>query len=230
MNPKNKIHSSWLPLIDSIIEADSVLKELNTSVLPNVRYYPEVQDIFNVFQMPVEDIKVVILGQDPYPNEGQAIGYAFAVSEETTIPASLRIIQREVGHNIDKTLQSWREQGVFLLNTALTVEAKNAGSHLQYWENFTQKVLGFISKTNPCIWLLWGKKAQVYKSFLESPTVQVTSIKTVPTLGTKINHILVAAHPAAETYSGGTAGFLGCNHFNIVNEILRNTNKSTINW
>src|ERR1051326_4628371 len=141
MNPRDKIHPSWQPFIDDVLNRAEDLRELNTQILPNIEYYPAKENIFNVFRMPLEDIKVVILGQDPYPKEGQAIGYAFAVSESTNKPASLRIIEKEIGHEIDKTLSHWREQGVFLLNTALTVEKGKAGSHLNYWQNFTRQVI-----------------------------------------------------------------------------------------
>lgn len=211
MNPIDKIHPSWKPIID-ILNEDEELKKLNKDILPNCTYYPNRQDIFNVFSMDLKDIKVVILGQDPYPNEGQALGYAFAVSETTTKPASLRIIEKEVGHEIDKTLFNWRQQGVFLLNTALTVEAKKAGSHLKYWENFTKEVIKYISFNNPCIWLLWGAKAFQYEKYLG-----------------KENNILKAPHPAAEAYKSG-AGYIGCKHFEIVNSILVEQNKEIINW
>ena len=161
MNPLDKIHPSWKLIIPVLEQKKGDLSKLD-EVLQN-KYYPQKEDIFNVFSMPLEDIKVVILGQDPYPKEGQAIGYSFAVSEETPKPASLRIIEQEVGHSIDKTLKSWREQGVFLLNTALTVEAGNAGSHIKYWEGFMNLVISHISFHNPCIWVLWGKYAQGFK-------------------------------------------------------------------
>lgn len=80
-----------------MLEKDELLKELNTKVLPNVVHFPKNEDIFNVFEMPLQNIKVVILGQDPYPTEGNAIGYAFAVNEDINKPASLRIIEKEVG-------------------------------------------------------------------------------------------------------------------------------------
>lgn len=222
MNPLSKIHSSWIPIME-ILNKDEKLRELNTKILPNQTFYPEAENIFNVFSMPVQDIKVVILGQDPYPRKGQAIGYSFAVSEETNIPASLRIIKQEIINNgvagdmistqhTDikwKSLEHWREQGIFLLNTALTVEEGKAGSHLKYWNDFIIEVIKFISQKDKVVWLLWGKKAQAYKEFIAENNI-----------------VLEAPHPAAETYSGGTAGFYGCKHFSKVNEIL----DEKINW
>ena len=201
MNPLDKIHPSWKLIIPVLEQKKGDLSKLD-EVLQN-KYYPQKEDIFNVFSMPLEDIKVVILGQDPYPKEGQAIGYSFAVSEETPKPASLRIIEQEVGHSIDKTLKSWREQGVFLLNTALTVEAGNAGSHIKYWEGFMNLVISHISFHNPCIWVLWGKYAQGFKGAINQEG----------------NTILEAPHPASEAYKPGS-GFIGCNHFNTINSIL----------
>jgi uracil-DNA glycosylase len=230
MNPKDKIHESWNSIL-SILDSDEKLNCLNSQILPNVKYYPAKENIFNVFQMPVKDIKVVILGQDPYPQPGQAIGYAFAVSENTNKPASLRIIEKEVGSELDRTLSNWREQGVFLLNTALTVEHGKAGSHLKYWEDFIKGVITFISIQNPCIWVLWGAKAQAFTKHISTTHPQfVMDMYGSISDYENTNVILRAPHPAAEAYAGGKAGFYGCNHFNLVNEILQTTGKSTIVW
>lgn len=219
----DKIHKSWKPIIE-FLRNDKELEFLYKEVLPNIEYYPNVEDIFNVFQMPVDEIKVVILGQDPYPNKGQAIGYAFAVANGIRKPVSLKNIEKEVGVEIDETFLNWREQGVFMLNTALTVEAKNAGSHLKYWSDFIQKVISFISENVKPIWILWGAKAQKFKTFIETPHVINDFTKG------DFNYILEAPHPAAEAYAGGKAGFFGCNHFKLINEILKLNNKNIINW
>ena len=211
-SPLDKIDSSWDLVKQVLQEKKGNLKYLDT-ILQN-KYYPNRDDIFNVFQMPLQDIKVVILGQDPYPKEGQAIGYAFAVNEGVSKPASLRIIEKEVGHEIDRTFESWREQGVFLLNTALTVGANKAGSHIEYWKGFTNFLISYISNNQPCIWLLWGKYAQGFKGAITT---------------NKPNIVLEAPHPASEAYKSGS-GFIGCNHFKQVNEILAQQNKTTINF
>lgn len=213
MTPTDKIHSSWKP-IRELLDEDEKLKYLNQKILPNCKFYPAPMDIFNVFQMPVEDIKVVILGQDPYPNKNQAIGYSFAVNENINKPVSLKIIEKEVGSELNRTLSNWREQGVFLLNTALTVEEKKAGSHLKYWENFTHNVIAHISQRSNAIFILWGKKAQAYKQHIFNSN----------------GRCLEAPHPAAEAYAGGTAGFYGCNHFKITNQILEEQGKKQIIW
>ena len=99
-----------------------VLISLAKDILPNINYYPQYDNIFNVFNMELNNIKLVIIGQDTYPHNA-ACGYAFAVSKGTTKPVSLRIIEKELGHEINPSLEDWIEKGVFLLNTALTVEA-----------------------------------------------------------------------------------------------------------
>lgn len=225
MNPLSKIHGSWKPFLTDLIKNNPELVNLNTQILPNINYYPQREDVFNVFSMPVEDIKVVILGQDPYHTKNQALGYSFAVPEDKPIPPSLRIMAKELGktdYTTDlkwRTLQHWREQGVFLLNTALTVEENKAGSHLSYWERFTQSVIRFISFTQPCIWLLWGKKARSYEDFIAGEVKEKGMYNT----------ILEAPHPASETYKPGS-GFIGCNHFVIVNKLLQLQGKEIINW
>lgn len=211
------IHETWHPFLQPIFDDDFSLKILKNHILPNCEFYPEAQNIFRVFSMPLNNIKIVILGQDPYPNEGQAIGYAFAVSESISKPVSLKVIEKEVGHELDRTLQTWINQGVFLLNTALTVQAKKAGSHIDYWKSFTIQVIRIISQYVSPIWFLWGKKAQEFE------------VHILATDYSKKNVILKAPHPAAESYTGFKAGFLGCNHFKTANEILAQTN-STINF
>lgn len=243
MNPKDRIHESWNPII-SLLHQEP-LTTLSEQILPNISYQPKEENIFKVFNNSVQSIKVVILGQEPYPTPGDAIGRAFAVSENTKIPASLRIIQKEIidenqnYFNKDeepywKTLQHWEDQGILLLNTALTVETGKAGSHLKYWEDFTKRVISFISSTNPCIWLLWGKKAEAFIPYISHAPFRVKgydleTIKSIPA-NDNWNYILTAPHPAAETYMGGNAGFYGCNHFIYTNEILRVLRKKEIDW
>jgi len=242
MKLTDKIHFSWLPLLTGLLNQEEMLR-LNQEVLPTSIYYPEKQKIFRVFQKPVSEIKVVILGQDPYPTKGKANGLAFAVNSNVKMPISLKNIAEELlkEHILAlpyigewRTLEHWEEQGVFLLNTALTVESGKAGSHLKYWENFTKKVIWYIASTNPCIWLLWGKKAQMFISNMPKNTLfdvkgySKETIKDVPN-SPYINYILRAAYPAAETYSSN-AGFFGCNHFSYVNTILEKKSLNKINW
>ncbi|QCW20720.1 uracil-DNA glycosylase protein [Flavobacterium phage FPSV-S29] len=247
MKPTDKIHFSWLPLLTGLLNQEEMLR-LNQEVLPTSIYYPEKQNIFRVFQKPVSEIKVVILGEEPYPIPGNANGLAFAVNSNVKVPVSLKNISIELQYegfaDVDnkqlyeskywRTLEHWEQQGVFLLNTALTVESGKAGSHLKYWENFTKKVIWYIASTNPCIWLLWGKKAQMFISNMPRGTLfdvkgySKETIKDVPN-SPYMNYILRAAHPAAEAYSSN-AGFFGCNHFSYVNTILEKKSLNKINW
>lgn len=220
------INESWHELLQPLFNDPKMIR-IKDEVLPNCKFYPEASRIFQVFAMPIDKIKVVILGQDPY-SKGEAIGYSFAVNPPTKIPPSLEIIRKEIINSkverdsntpIDsdrwRTLAGWRQQGVFLLNTALTVERLNPGSHSMIWEWFTNKVIKIISTQASPIWLLWGAKAKGYKSII--PTE-----KTV--------YILEADHPAAETYPGSKYKFSGCNHFNLCNKLLKSKHQNIINW
>lgn len=242
MIPTDLIHHSWNP-IKGILNQDEMLR-LNNEILPNSLYYPPKEQIFRVFQKPLSEIKVVILGQDPYPTPGNANGLAFAVNHNSKIPFSLEKIRQEliqeelsVSHYTSfnwRTLEHWEQQGVFLLNTALTVESGKAGSHLKYWEYFIRNVIYYIAQNQPCIWLLWGKKAQSFA--INMPQNKIFRVKgynkeTIEQIPANpyVNYILEAAHPAAEAYSNN-AGFLGCNHFHFVNKILERNSQKTINW
>ena len=247
MKPTDLIHGSWNP-VKWILNQDEMLR-LNTEVLPASIYYPPKEQIFRVFQKPLSEIKVVILGQDPYPTPGNANGLAFAVNENVKTPYSLSIIQQELmKEDYDgsltsinnpsltkwRTLEHWEQQGVFLLNTALTVESGKPGSHLKYWDEFTRKVINYIAQSQPCIWLLWGKKTQSFASCI--PTNKVFNVRgyskeTINQIPANpyVNYILRASHPTTEAYSKD-AGFLGCNHFAFVNKILERNSLKTINW
>lgn len=243
MKPIEIFHESWKPLI-KFLNQDPLLT-LNSEILPNITYYPRPENIFNVFKLPMSHYKVAILGQDPYPTPNKAIGTAFAVPETEGIPPSLRNIRTEIFNNkgvsfykdMDdptwKTLSHWSSQGVLLLNTALTVEAGKAGSHLDYWELFTSKVIKYLTYHQGLVWMLWGKKAQKFGKFIHNryPVrgYDVNTIKEIPS-DPQLNYILEAPHPAAEAYSGGKAGFYGSNHFIYTNEILENTKRNKVKW
>lgn len=233
------IHQSWHKHLQPLFDDEKMLL-MKDKILPTCNFYPNGPDIFKVFQMPLEDIKVVILGQDPYPN-GEAIGLAFAVNENTAIPKSLNIIFREIIQpnsseeftnevsKKDRTLSNWVSQGVFLLNTALTVEAKNPNSHTGYWQWFTREVIKIISKEVKPIWLLWGAKAQGFREYIDNKCL-ISNIKEFPLIHAYTNFYLEAPHPAAELYSGGKTKFSGCGHFTMCNEILEIKKQEKINW
>lgn len=244
MKVTDYFHHSWQPLLPLLNQEP--LLTLNTTILPNCHYYPQKENIFRVFRMPLEDIKVVILGQDPYHGPKQATGLAFAVNEILSMPPSLKIMAREIEeeglksgfYDSDiphwKTLESWEEQGVFLLNTALTVQAGTPGSHLQYWQHFIRNTINYIAVKHPCLWMLWGSKAQAFTVNMPPSSLFKVDGYTPDTIGSipnseYYNYILRAAHPAAECYKSN-AGYLGCNHFLFANTILEKLGKEKINW
>ena len=175
------------------------------------KYYPDKKDIFRAFELcPLEKLKVVILGQDPY-HDGSATGLAFSNrSDSKSISPSLRNILQEVEDNAydgfkleqDLNLERWAKQGVLLLNTALTVEKSNPGSHAKLWDEFTKNVIKKISDEIPAIvYMLWGKHAKGYLEYISRET----------------NFILASPHPSP--FSAGR-GFFGNKHFSKCNEVL----------
>ncbi|WP_296881244.1 uracil-DNA glycosylase [uncultured Methanobrevibacter sp.] len=182
--------------------------------------YPPYEDMFNAFKFtPLSNVKVVILGQDPYHEEGQAHGLAFSTPEGRPIPRSLKNIFKEInqeyGYPIPESgcLEKWAEQGVFLLNTVLTVEAGNANSHSKCgWQIFTDNVIGILNEqTQPIVFMLWGKQAEKKKDLITNP-----------------NHlVLITSHPSPFS---ARRGFLGSNHFKLANEFLKENNILEIDW
>jgi uracil-DNA glycosylase len=244
MNPKNIIDKSWYPIVGNLYKQPLI--ELLNEILPNISFQPSKEDIFKVFSMPVNKIKVVILGQEPYPTPGKSIGYSFATTSERKIPKTLGIISNEILRekvplkvldeypNQFHTLQHWVEQGIFLLNTALTVETANSGSHLKYWSEWTKQVISYVSSQNPCIWILWGEKAQSFIPYINTNPFHVNgydkyTIENIPA-NSDYNYILTAPHPAVELSSNNITSFYGCNHFLFVNKILSLNKKGEINY
>ncbi|KXI29571.1 uracil-DNA glycosylase [Paraglaciecola hydrolytica] len=183
--------------------------------------YPPQADVFNAFKLTeLKQVKVVILGQDPYHGPNQAHGLCFSVLPEVKTPPSLVNIYKELasdiaGFSIPKQgyLQSWAEQGVLLLNTVLTVEQGKAHSHAKIgWERFTDKVIEQLSQhTQGTVFLLWGSHAQ-------RKGVVIDQTK---------HHVLHAPHPSPLS---AHRGFLGCKHFSQTNQLLLQQQKSAIHW
>lgn len=181
--------------------------------------YPNETHIFSAFNhTPFEQIKVVIIGQDPYHGAGQANGLCFSVSPGIRKPPSLHTIFKEIQLDLgipipeSGNLEPWAKQGVFLLNTSLTVRANTAGSHQKKgWELFTDAVIKKISdQKKNVIFLLWGK----------------TALKKEGLIDQQKHLILKAAHPSPLA----RGAFFGCNHFSKTNEALRKTGQKEINW
>lgn len=182
--------------------------------------YPDMFDIFNAFKLtPYNEVKIVILGQDPYHGAGQAHGLAFSVKEGIEIPPSLLNIFKEIrddlGCSVAKNgcLERWSKQGVLLLNTTLTVRAGMPNSHAgKGWQIFTDRVVEKLNRRHePIIFMLWGKNAK----------------SKIPLITNNWHYILTAPHPSPLSAS---SGFFGCRHFSKANEILRELGKAEIEW
>lgn len=182
--------------------------------------FPEADDIFNAFQLtPLSEVKVVILGQDPYHNVGQAHGLSFSVKPEVDIPPSLVNIYQELHDDLgcyipdNGYLKKWAEQGVLLLNTVLTVRAHNANSHRGIgWEQFTDAAIKAVNALDrPVVFMLWGRPAQSKKSLLNNPD----------------HLILEAPHPSPLS---AYRGFFGCRHFSKANAFLAANGIEPIDW
>ena len=182
--------------------------------------YPERDKILNALNLtPYEQTKVVILGQDPYHGEGQAMGLSFAVPDGIKLPPSLRNIYKELqiefGYQIPESgdLTPWALQGVLLLNSVLTVRAHEPTSHAgKGWETYTDRILQELNKKmTPVVFILWGKYAREKKNLITG----------------RQHLVLEAPHPSPYSASGG---FFGCCHFEKCNEFLQANNMSQINW
>ncbi|WP_139302546.1 MULTISPECIES: uracil-DNA glycosylase [Thalassotalea] len=197
------------------------LSYVNQRRAQGINVYPSEQEVFAAFDSPsFEQIKVVILGQDPYHGAGQAHGLCFSVKPGVKPPPSLVNIYKELQTDISDfqlpqhgNLQAWAEQGVFLLNTVLTVEEGQAHSHKKLgWEQFTDRVIELLSKHGEgIVFLLWGAHAQ-------KKGKNIDATKHV---------ILTAPHPSPLS---AHRGFFGCQHFSKTNKYLQQLGKAPINW
>ena len=183
--------------------------------------YPPMHDIFNALKYtPLKDVRVVIIGQDPYHGPNQAHGLCFSVKKGIEPPPSLKNIYKEMKDDLGiiqpsthGELTSWAKSGVLLLNTVLTVQAGNANSHKNKgWENFTDRVISLVNEfAEPCVFLLWGANARAKQ-------VLITNKKHL---------VLTCAHPSPlSAYNG----FFGCKHFSKANEFLIKNNREPIFW
>lgn len=218
---KSKLPLHWVPHLRDILEAPHILhlEHFLSTEYNQHQIYPAACDIFRALEFTHFDtIKVVILGQDPYHQPGQANGLAFAVHDNFyPKPPSLRRILDEVEQDcqchIDRNhsaLTGWASQGVLLLNTILTVRESSPLSHKQQgWEYFTDHIIHQLShRSDPPIFALWGKCAQTKKSLINTSCF-----------------VLEAPHP-----SPLARGFKGCSHFTKINALLTSLNQTPINW
>ena len=217
-----KLGNDWDELLKEEFKKDYYLNlreflidEYNTKTI-----YPDKEDIFNALKLTsFENTKVLILGQDPYHGKGQGHGLSFSVNKEIRVPPSLRNIYKElhddIGEEIPNSgyLKKWAEQGVLLLNTALTVREKEPNSHKNMgWEIFTNRVIELLNeKEKPMVFILWGNNA-----------------KSKEELITNKNHLIIkSTHPSPFS---AHRGFLGSKPFSRTNEFLKSVGENPIDW
>jgi uracil-DNA glycosylase len=216
-----KLNNDWDELLAEEFSKEYYLRlrEFLKSEYASHTIYPNMHDIFNALKFTAySDVKVVIVGQDPYINEGEAHGLSFSVKPGAKTPPSLANIFKELAADVgcempeNGHLERWARQGVLLLNNVLTVRARASRSHANKgWEQFTDAVLGLLdNREKPVIFLLWGRDAQTKGRIISNR-----------------NHlILQAAHPSP--LAGGK--FFGCKHFSKANAFLRETGVGEIVW
>ena len=215
------MHRSWEEIFNNypkIDELNNMIKEIDEQRLTKTIYPPKEQ-VFRVFDLPLKDIKVVILGQDPYHNPDQACGLSFSVNDGVPLPKSLINIYKELHDDLGikpaKTgnLESWFKQGVFLLNAVLTVEKNSPASHSKMgWENFTDYIIENISEKNEnVVFVLWGAYARS-KNKLIDPSK---------------HKIIESAHPSPLS---AYRGFFGSKVFSQINSYLAENDRETINF
>lgn len=218
-----EITNDWLPVMKPEFSKPyyrSLYEFIKTEYQSRV-VYPPAGDIFNALHLtPLSEVKVLILGQDPYHNEHQAHGLSFSVlPDQKEIPPSLVNIYTELQDDLgcyipnNGYLVKWAEQGVLLLNTVLTVRAHQANSHQgKGWEQFTDAIIRAVNEQDrPIVYMLWGRPAQMKRSMLNNPK----------------HLILTAPHPSPLS---AYRGFFGCKHFSQANEFLVRNGSTPIDW
>lgn len=209
----------WLEFLATQSDLDSIIEKIDQEAQSKT-IFPNPADVFKVFETRPEDIKVVILGQDPYYNIGQANGLAFSVNNNVTAPRSLKNIFKELESDLglvrtNPNLTDWHEQGVFLLNTALTVPEKEPNAHKKLWTRFTNDLLDYLTEVNPDIlYIMWGGNAMKHGLRIEQ----------------ELNcndKILYSSHPSPLS---ARHSFFGSKPFSWTNTQLKRQGKSPIKW
>ena len=217
-----QIEESWKEALQSEFDKPyfaSLVQYLHKEKAEGRQVFPPGKDIFKAFELtPVDKVKVVILGQDPYHGYGQAMGLSFSVPAGVPAPPSLKNIFKEIESDLgvrmsgNPDLRKWAEQGVLLLNAVLTVRAGEPTSHSAIgWQQFTDAVISYISEhCEGVVFLLWGNFARSKKALI----------------ATSRHFVLEAAHPSPLA----RGAFFGCRHFSKTNEILQSEGKTPIDW
>ena len=221
-NMEVKIEQSWKDALAGEFEKPyfaSLVRFLHGEREQGFRVYPPGSQIFKAFELtPVDKVKVVILGQDPYHGPGQAMGLSFSVPDNVPAPPSLKNIFKEIESDLGirmsgrPNLEKWASQGVLLLNAILTVRAGVAASHSKIgWEEFTDAVIKYLSDNcNGIVFLLWGNFARSKKALIDSSR----------------HYVLEAAHPSPLA----RGAFFGCRHFSQTNNLLISRGLAPIDW
>lgn len=217
-----KIEESWKRALQTEFDKPyfaELVSFLHAEKAAGYQIYPPGGLIFRAFELtPVDSLKVVILGQDPYHNPGEAMGLSFSVPDGVRTPPSLRNIFTEIENDLGirmsgrPNLEKWADQGVLLLNAILTVRAHTAESHKNRgWEAFTDAVISYISENcSGIVFLLWGRYAKSKACLIDKSK----------------HYVLEAAHPSPLA----RGAFFGCRHFSQTNSILISQGKSPIDW
>lgn len=217
-----KIEQSWKDALAGESEKPyfaSLVRFLHEEKSSGQKIYPPGGQIFKAFELtPLDNLKVVILGQDPYHGPGQAHGLSFSVPEGVPAPPSLKNIFKEIETDMGirmsgyPNLEKWARQGVLMLNAVLTVRAGAAASHSRIgWEQFTDAVIRYISDNcDGVVFLLWGNFARSKRELIDVSR----------------HHVLEAAHPSPLA----RGAFFGCRHFSRTNEILSSQGKTPVDW
>lgn len=217
-----KIEQTWKDALCAEFDKDYFVKLtdfVRGEYLSGKAIYPAPQNIFNAFNLcPLDRVKVVIIGQDPYHEPGQAHGLCFSVLPPTPVPPSLQNIYKEIEADLGRKsvtngdLTHWADQGVLLLNSTLTVQAHMASSHAKHgWEEFTDAVVRVLAAREGIVYMLWGGYAQKKAQFVN----------------TEKNLVLKSAHPSPLSVY---RGFYGNRHFSQANEYLVKHGKTPIEW
>ena len=216
---------NWKNIINQKdFKLNEILQKIEQSkkLIEPLNIFPPKEFIFKALDLcPYKEIKIVILGQDPYHGKDQATGLCFGVNS-SKIPPSLNNIKKELKNDLniqlkDFTLQSWAKQGVLLLNSSLTVIEGKPGSHMKEWNNFTDKIIFEINKLNNVIFIIWGAFA----------------LNKIKNLDSNKHFIIISSHPSPLSCNknlGEYPKFIGSKPFSKCNEILNNINKEAINW
>lgn len=216
--------SGWSRVFKSFIfssDFDQIITKLWELSQDGKRFTPPLKQVFRAFEeCPYEKLKLIIIGQDPYPQLGVADGISFSCSNTGKLQPSLKYIFGEIERTVyqeypsyqNPDLSRWSKQGILMLNTALTVEVNNIGSHYNIWKPFTAYLLDWLNNYNPgLVYLYMGKKAEEWSEYTNNN-----------------NYKFVVKHPASAAYNGGK---WDCdNIFNRINEVVKSTNSDKITW